>query len=63
MDFCEEGKKQGFISPDISIEALQLYFEIIRKGIVSSSYIHLDTAKNAKITQDLIKLVTYGLNG
>ena len=62
-DFCEEGKKQGFISPDISGEALQLYFEIIRRGVVSSSYMHLDTAKNKKITQDLIKLFSYGLNG
>jgi len=63
MDFCEEGRKQGFISPEISNEALQLYFEIIRRGVVSSSYMQMDAVKNTKIIQDLIKLFTYGLNG
>jgi len=63
IDFCEEGKEQGYISPDLSTEALLLYLEIIRKGVTTSSYMTLNTANNPKIMRDLVTLISYGFHG
>jgi len=63
MDFFEEGKRQGAISPEISNEALQIYLEIIRKGIAASSVMQLDMARHPQMLRDLIRVMTYGLNG
>ncbi|MFC2004745.1 TetR/AcrR family transcriptional regulator [Chloroflexota bacterium] len=63
LDFIEDGKTQGIINNNLSPESLLLYFEILRKGVVASSFVTLDTAQNQKIGKDLIRLFTYGLNG
>ena len=63
LDFIEDGKTQGIINDNLSPESLLLYFEILRKGVVASSFVTLDTAQNQKMGKDLIRLFTYGLNG
>ena len=63
MSFFEEGKRQGAINPEISNEALQIYFEVIRKGIAASSVMQLDMAQHPQLARDLIRVMTYGLNG
>ncbi len=63
LDFLEEGKEQGYIDPQLSQEAILVYFEIWRKGIYASSGLPVNIAHNAKLVRELMSLFTYGLNG
>jgi len=63
LDFLEEGKEQGCIDPQLSQEAILVYFEIWRKGMYASSGLPANIAHNAKLVRELMSLFTYGLNG
>lgn len=63
IDFCEEGRQQGFINPELSSEAILVYFEIFRKGVFATPDLSANLAQNTKLVRDLISLVVYGLNG
>lgn len=63
IDFFEEGKKQGYVNPELSQEVLLLYFEILQKGIFSSSSLIANTENSEKLKRDLISLSLYGLVG
>ena len=61
IDFFEEGKKQGYINPELSLEAILLYLEVLRKGIFASSGLIAKTENSEKLMRDLISLSLYGL--
>ena len=63
IDFFEDGKKQGYVNPELSPEAPLLYFEILRKGIFASSNLIANTESSEKLMRDLISLSLYGLVG
>ena len=63
IDFFEEGKKQGYINPELSLEAILLYLEVLRKGIFASSGLIAKTGSSEKLMRDLISLSIYGLVG
>ena len=63
IDFFEEGKKQGYINPELSLEAILLYLEVLRKGIFASSGLIAKTENSEKLMRDLISLSLYGLVG
>ena len=63
IDFFEEGKKQGYINPELSLEAILLYLEVIRKGMFASSGLIAKTENSEKLMRDLISLSLYGLVG
>lgn len=61
-DFFMQGRKEKYISPELSDEAISAYFDILRCGIrTSTSGLLLE--HNPKLVRDLIALMTYGLNG
>jgi len=63
IDFFAEGKKQGYVNPELSQEALMLYLEILRKGVFASSGLITRTGNSEKLMRDLISLSLYGLVG
>jgi len=63
IDFFEEGKKQGYVNPELSQEALLLYFEILQKGAFASTSLIAKTENSEKLMRDLISLSLYGLVG
>lgn len=63
INFFEEGKKQGYINPELSLEAILLYLEVLRKGIFASSGLIAKTENSEKLMRDLISLSLYGLVG
>ncbi len=63
IDLFEDGRKQGYISPDISQEAILTYYEIIRQGMYNSPHIKARMEQNPKLIRELISAFTYGLNG
>ncbi|HEX78862.1 MAG TPA: TetR/AcrR family transcriptional regulator [Dehalococcoidia bacterium] len=61
VELIEEGRRKGYISSDISQEAMLLYFDMIRAGAFASVET-LDRIKiDAKLADDLNRLFLYGL--
>jgi len=63
IDFYEEGKRQGYINPELSTESIMRYSEIIRKGMAAESSLSEDPEYNRKLMQELIPLFLYGILG
>jgi TetR/AcrR family transcriptional regulator, cholesterol catabolism regulator len=62
VDLLDEGKREGYIDSKLSQEALMVYYEILRRGILASSSL-VNTARNKKLIRDLMTLFRYGLMG
>ena len=60
-ELVEEGKRQGYISRDISQEAIILYFDMIRAGAFASADALNKIKVDAKLAADLNRLFLYGL--
>ncbi len=63
IDLFEDGRKEGYISPKLSQEAILTYYEIFRQGMFSSPHIQSKLEGNPKLVRELISVFTYGLNG
>jgi len=63
IDFYEEGKRQGYINPELSTETIIRFSEITRKGMVAESSLYEDPEYNRKMMQELIPLYLYGIMG
>lgn len=61
--FFDEGRKQGYVSPDLSTETIFLYSEIIRKGINTESSLSTDPEYGARLLRELTPIVLYGIFG
>ncbi len=61
-ELFEDGRRQGYISPDLSQEAILTYYEIIRLGMYNSPHIQARMEQNPKLIRELISVFTYGLN-
>ena len=63
VDFYEEGKRQGHINPELSQEAILVYYQILRKGIFGSSDLLANTEDSPKLMRELMSLFVHGLIG
>jgi AcrR family transcriptional regulator len=61
--FFDEGRKQGYVSPDLSTETILRYSEIIRKGINAESDLSEEPEYTAKLLRELTPIVLYGIFG
>lgn len=60
IELFNEGKRDGYIKPELSEEAILAYYEIIRRGMVVSSRL-ADAKLDTKLMRELIDLFLYGL--
>ncbi|MFC1951699.1 TetR/AcrR family transcriptional regulator [Chloroflexota bacterium] len=63
LNFFEEGKKQGYVSSELSQEAILLFSVILREGLITGLDISDDTDQNVKLISDIIHLYLYGVLG
>ena len=61
--FLDEAVRHGNIDRKYSLEAIMIYFEIIRRGFFSMPEISEQSAKNPELMKEIIEICTYGLNG
>ena len=61
LGFIKEGKKQGYVNPDISDEAIEAYVEIFMQGINANPELHARTHHDRKLFHDLLLIMLYGL--
>ncbi len=53
IDFFEEGKRQGYINPELSQETILLYTEIFRQGIMAHPGLFAAPEHNEKLIREL----------
>ena len=63
IKFYEEGKRQGYVNPELSTETILRYSEIIRSGMAAQSSLSEDPEHNRKMMQEMTPLVLYGIMG
>ncbi|MFC1873446.1 TetR/AcrR family transcriptional regulator [Chloroflexota bacterium] len=63
IDLFEDGKRQGYVSPNISQEALVLYLELFRSGAAANPKLFSNIAPRMDIFRELNSLFVYGLLG
>jgi AcrR family transcriptional regulator len=62
-NFFNEGLQQGNIDRKFSLEAIMVYFEILRQGFFNTPELSERAQNNPGLMKELIRLMTYGLNG
>jgi AcrR family transcriptional regulator len=63
LELLEEGKREGFVNPDLPVDMLLLYLEIIRRGVFADPNL-LDRIKpELEVYRQLNSLFIYGLVG
>jgi AcrR family transcriptional regulator len=63
ISFYEEGKKQGYVSPELSTDTIMRYMLIVRSGMAAESVLSEDSEHNRKVMQELTPLFLYGIMG
>ena len=63
INFYEEGKRQGYVNPELSTETIMRYMLIVRSGMAAESILSEDPEHNRKMMQDLTPLFLYGIMG
>ena len=63
IDFYEEGKRQGYVNPELSTDTIMRYFEIVRSGMAAASSLSEDPEHNRKWLQELMPIFLYGILG
>ncbi|TET17319.1 MAG: hypothetical protein E3J81_01965 [Dehalococcoidia bacterium] len=61
IDFFEEGKRQGYVNPELSQETILLYTEIFRRGIMAHPGLFAAPEYNVRLIRELSYL--YGVMG
>jgi len=63
INFYEEGKRQGYVNPELSTETIMRYILIVRSGMAAESILSEDPEHNRKMMQELAPLFLYGIMG
>jgi len=63
INFYEEGKRQGYVNPELSTETIMRYMLIVRSGMAAESTLSEDPEHNRKMMQELAPLFLYGIMG
>jgi len=63
INFYEEGKRQGYVNPELSTETIMRYALIVRSGMAAESILSEDPEQNRKMMQELTPLLLYGIMG
>ena len=63
FSFFDEGRRQGYINPELSTETILRFTEIIRRGINAESDSSADPDYSARLLRELTPIILYGMFG
>ena len=63
LSFFDEGRRQGYINPEVSMETFLRFTEIIRKGVNAESDLSADPDYSTKLLRELTPIILYGMFG
>ncbi len=61
MEIIEEGKRQGYIHPDLPAEVVMLYLDILKAGGIAYAEELQKVATDKRLLAGLARLFYYGL--
>jgi AcrR family transcriptional regulator len=61
--FWDEGKKQGYINPDLATGTIIRYAEMVRSGMTAESSLSDDPEYNRKWLEEMAPIFLYGIAG
>lgn len=59
----EEGKRLGYVNPELSRESILLYIDVLRHGFMARADVFAAPERNARLIRELSSLYLYGLLG
>jgi AcrR family transcriptional regulator len=63
VGFFDEGKRQGYVNPELSREAILSYTEIFRNGLMARPELLVGSKKPVRLVRELMTLYLYGVMG
>jgi len=63
LEFYEEGKRQGYINPELSQKGILAYTAIFRGGLMTNPDISAELGQNRELIRELMSIYLYGLMG
>jgi AcrR family transcriptional regulator len=63
LEFIKQGRAQGLPGSHISDEAIMTYIKFIQEGISNHPEIQNKIQRDSRLSQDLLSLFMYGING
>jgi len=63
VSFFDEGRRQGYVNPGLSSEAILSYTEILRSGLMAKPELLGGSRRSVRLVRDLMKLYLYGVMG
>jgi AcrR family transcriptional regulator len=63
VGFLDEGRRQGYVNPGLSSEAILSYTDILRRGLMAKPELLENSRRSVRLVRDLIKLYLYGVMG
>ena len=63
VSFFNEGKRQGYVNPELSQEAILSYTELLRNGLMARPDLLGGSRKSARLVREFMTLYLYGLMG
>ncbi len=60
FEFIREGKRDGYIDPNLSAESIILYLEILEEGVRILPHLFEATEQNTTTLPDLMEIIFYG---
>ena len=61
--FFDEGRRQGYINPEVSNESYMRFTEIMRKGINAEADLSADPDYTTRLINEISPIVLYGILG
>lgn len=62
-EFFEEGRRQGYVDPNLSTQAILRFSELIRRGIAAETDLATAPDYTARLMKEITPLILYGILG
>lgn len=63
LKFYEEGKRQGYINPELSQKSILAYTSVFRSGMMANPDLSAELGQDTELIRELISIYLYGLMG
>lgn len=63
LKFYEEGKREGYINPELSPKSMIAYTAIFRSGLMANPDISAELGQNTLFVREIMSIYLYGLMG
>ena len=63
LNFVEEGKREGYVNPDLSAQAILFYLDMFVTSAYARPVVYANLQNDPKLLKDIWRFFLYGLMG